>query len=54
MNKVTLKSLALVSLLVVPLVSCQDDGPEAEIKEGKYVLMTASERTNIPPGWIDP
>lgn len=52
MNKVTLKSLALVSLLVVPLVSCQDDGPEAEIKEGKYVLMTASERTNIPPGWI--
>ncbi len=52
MYKVTLKSLALASLLTIPLVSCQDDEPEAEVKEGKYVLMTASERTNIPPGWI--
>lgn len=52
MKKVTLKSLALATLLAVPLVSCQDDEPEAEVKEGKYILMTASERTNIPPGWI--
>lgn len=52
MNKVTLKSLALAALLVIPLMSCEDDEPDAEVKEGKYVLMTASERTNIPPGWI--
>ncbi len=52
MYRSKLKSLALASLLAVPLVSCEDDGPEVEVKEGKYVLMTASERTNIPPGWI--
>ncbi len=52
MHKVTLKSLALASFCMATLVSCQDDEPDLEIKEGKYVLMTASERTNIPPGWI--
>lgn len=52
MNKVALKSLALAALLMTTLVSCQDDEPKAEEKEGKYVLMTASERTNIPPGWV--
>lgn len=52
MNKITLKSLVLVSILAVPMVSCNNDEPDAGGKEGKYVLMTASERTNIPPGWI--
>ncbi|MCD8540539.1 MAG: hypothetical protein LRY55_12820 [Leadbetterella sp.] len=52
MYRITRRSLVLASLLAIPLVSCQDDDPDIEVKEGKYILMTASERTNIPPGWI--
>jgi len=52
MYKVNLKSLALASLLAVPLVSCDNsDEPEAK-KEGKYVLMTMSENTLTKPGYM--
>lgn len=51
MYKVTLKSLALASLLTVSLVSC-DESDEPEAKEGKYVLMTMSENTLTKPGYI--
>lgn len=50
MHKTKLRSLALASLLAIPLVSCEKDGPEA--KEGKYVLMTMSENTLTKPGYI--